>query len=77
MSDIKLNRAAEAMAQFQAALWLDPDSPDGHTNLARMLIATGQTELAIEHLHAALRVNPDFAPARRLLETMTSPTTNP
>jgi tetratricopeptide (TPR) repeat protein len=47
---------------------LKPDFAEAHTNLGSALITQpGRLPEAIEHFEAALRANPDYAPARNNL----------
>jgi tetratricopeptide (TPR) repeat protein len=61
-------RLEEAVVEYQAAIRLWPDFVDAHYNLALALSKSGQTSGAISEGEAALRINPHFEPARRMLE---------
>ena len=94
----------EAIAEYEIALRLDPDSPQAHYNLglalaesgdleagvrecltalrgfpnradweagvARILAQLGRRDEAIEHLKAALVIDPTYEPARQVLEAL-------
>jgi tetratricopeptide (TPR) repeat protein len=61
------NKVEEAMAAFRRAAELEPASADVHTALATALIGLGQADDAIVHLHEALRLLPEHAPAYSFL----------
>lgn len=56
-------RWADAEAQFQTALHLDPANFNAQLNLGNLYSDTGQLALAIKHIEAALQQRPDSAPA--------------
>lgn len=61
-------RSAEAKAEYEAALRLNPLNPDTHYNLANTLGKDAATApAAIEHYRAALRLRPRFARAHNNL----------
>lgn len=68
----QMNRIDDAVAELRAAHRLQPRDPRACTNLAAMLLAQGKALEAESLLQEALRSNPDFAPARRLLAEMRS-----
>jgi tetratricopeptide (TPR) repeat protein len=70
-------RRDDAIAHFMAALRIGPDSPEAHNNLALVLLDIGRRREAIDHLEAALRIDPAFAPARQLLDHVRSDTRHP
>ena len=47
-----------AVAQFEAALRLSPDSTTAHINFALALASQGKVSAAIWHLRRALELNP-------------------
>jgi len=56
-------RAAEAMAQYQAALQIRPDEAEVHNNLGVALRDAGRAGEAIAQYREALRLQPDYAEA--------------
>ena len=63
----RMGRIDEAMREFGRALALDPLSPLINTDAARPFIQSGDYRRAIEQLHAALEIDPNFARAHNLL----------
>jgi tetratricopeptide (TPR) repeat protein len=56
----RAGRAPEAVAEFEAALRLEPDSARAHYNLGVVLWRMGgRSPEALAHLDAALRISPD------------------
>lgn len=53
----------EAIAQYEAALRLQPYAPEAHINLSNALARIGRAAEAVEHGEAALRLEPDSADA--------------
>ena len=53
-------RKADAMAEYRAALKLDPHSAQAHNNLANLLDDDGKPDEAMAEYEAALRLNPRF-----------------
>lgn len=51
-------RVAEARAEFEEALRLDPDVPEHHMNLGRLLVADGELQEGAAHLTEAIRLDP-------------------
>jgi tetratricopeptide (TPR) repeat protein len=68
---VKQGMIGPAIVQFSEALRLKPDAR-GHFTVAELLRKEGRSAEADEHLRAALRLNPDFAPARIALEGIAS-----
>lgn len=71
---IRLDRPAEAIAELQAELKLNPGEPDTQYRLAYALLQTSQEEQAITVLRALVSAHPNHARARydlgkELLET--------
>lgn len=71
---IRLDRPAEAIAELQAELKLNPDEPDTQYRLAYALLQTSQEDQAITVLRALVAAHPNHARARydlgkELLET--------
>jgi Flp pilus assembly protein TadD len=61
-------RLAEAIAQLEESLRLEPDSAQTHFNLAVALLRSGErTDEAVTHLRASLRLQPANEQARALL----------
>jgi tetratricopeptide (TPR) repeat protein len=50
----------EAIANFEQALWLKPDYPEGHNNLGSALRGLGRPQEAVIHLQEAIRLKPDY-----------------
>ncbi len=63
-------RLPEAIAENRAALRDNPRLVEAHCNLALALARTGKTSEAVAELETALRIRPDFAPARALLDQL-------
>jgi tetratricopeptide (TPR) repeat protein len=59
-----------AIAIYREGLRLCPDDEVAHYELGKLLLATGQPKQAAEEFEEALRINPDFASARRELEAL-------
>lgn len=66
---LQSGRAELAAARYRQALQIEP-SVEAHQGLARALAALGRRDEAIAQDEAALRLQPDFAPARRHLEEL-------
>jgi len=60
----KTGRLPEAIAQYQAALYLDPDYAQARVNLGTAFAETGRLPEAIAQYEAALRLQPDVAGGR-------------
>jgi tetratricopeptide (TPR) repeat protein len=52
-------RLADAIAEYKAALRIEPDHPKAHINLGDALAQTGRMAEAIAEYEAALRLRPD------------------
>jgi tetratricopeptide (TPR) repeat protein len=61
---VNLGQIAEAEAILREALDLGVDTPTIRFNLGSVLLRQGRTDEAERHFEAALRLDPDFAPAR-------------
>jgi tetratricopeptide (TPR) repeat protein len=59
-----LGRGDEAIAMAKHVLALSPASPDAHTFVGLTLVRFGHREQAREQFEAALRLDPNFVPAR-------------
>ena len=66
-------RLPEAIELFRTALALDSNRPVTHNNLGIAWIMTGEPDSARAHFEAALRLDPDYAEARRNLERLEPP----
>ena len=64
----------EAMAQFEAAIKLDPTYADAHYDLACALTETGHIPEAIEQFKAVLEIDPGDVKARNHLERLQAAT---
>jgi tetratricopeptide (TPR) repeat protein len=61
----------EAIAEFQAAIRLNPNLAQAHFDLAAAYAQTpGRMQDAVAECQTALRLNPDFAPATELLQEL-------
>ncbi len=60
-------KRSEALAAFQAAVQLNPNSAEAHLNLGKTEFSLGQVHEAIAELQEALRLDPDSKQAKRLL----------
>lgn len=61
--DLEAVAAGEAVAAYRRALELDPDHPDAHLNLGRLLHEEGKLPEAEAHYRAAAATNADAARA--------------
>ena len=62
-----LRRFDESWNCFHTALELDPLDPQNHYNLGVLSLQLGDRDLAVKHLREALRIDPDFRQAKRVL----------
>jgi tetratricopeptide (TPR) repeat protein len=60
---LKKGNVDEAIAHFQRALQIDPDSVEAHNNLGNALLKEGNVDEAIVQYQKALQINPDYAKA--------------
>jgi tetratricopeptide (TPR) repeat protein len=61
----------DAVAQYEAALRIDPGSVAAHYNLGNTLLKMpGRLPDAIDQYQEALRLEPNLAPAREMLERL-------
>ena len=60
----------EALAEFQKTIDLDPDFVDAYTSLGEVYLEMGQLNDAETAANAALRIDPNFEPARQLLDAI-------
>ena len=63
-----LGRPADAAVAYAQALAQAPNDPSIHYNLATALVDLGRTDEAVVHLREAVRLDPDYAKARLLLQ---------
>jgi Flp pilus assembly protein TadD len=63
-----LGKVAEAVAQFNEALALNPRLPEAHCGLGLALYRKHDLDGAIAEYHEALRLNPNLPGARRNVE---------
>jgi len=63
-------RLEEAIAQMRSAIDADPGNAAAHYGLGQLLAVRGQIDEAIAAYGEALRIRPDFADARRELESL-------
>ena len=64
---------AGALAHFEAALKLKPGSAGLTSNCGRMLAKLGKKDEARARFDAALKINPEFEPAKKALATLDAP----
>ena len=57
-------RLPEALVQYEAALRIQPYTPEAHINLSNAFARLGRPAEAVEHGEAALRLEPDSADAQ-------------
>src|SRR6516162_6040089 len=62
----------QSISLYRGGLAICPDDDVAHYELARALADAGRRAEAEKEYEAALRINPDFADARRQLETIRS-----
>jgi tetratricopeptide (TPR) repeat protein len=67
-------RLSEAEPEYSTAVALAPMNRQAQTNWAALLLRSGRTAQAEQHLRAALQIDPQYAPARRLLDQLDRPT---
>ena len=60
------------MAEYRAALAIDPDYAEAHYNLGNALLIRGRVPAAVAEYRRALAIRPDFAKARHNLEIVLS-----
>jgi tetratricopeptide (TPR) repeat protein len=65
---LDLGRPADAIEPAQRAVALEPGEPAHHYNLGAALLGIGRREEGVRELREALRLDPDHARARALLE---------
>jgi tetratricopeptide (TPR) repeat protein len=58
---LKMGNVNEAIAHYQKALQIKPDSAEAHNNLGNALIKKGSVDEAIAHYQKALQIKPDYA----------------
>ena len=59
----------EAIAHYQKALQIEPDSASAHNNLGLALAGRGQIDAALAHYRKALEIKPDYVESTIILET--------
>jgi len=64
---------AGALAHFEAALKLKPDSANLTNACGRMLAKLGKKDEARARFEAALKINPEFEPAKKALAALDAP----
>jgi putative PEP-CTERM system TPR-repeat lipoprotein len=64
-----LGRLVDAEATFNQAVEENPDSPNGYTDLAQLLLLLNRSDLADQNIELALNRDEDYAPALILLGT--------
>ena len=65
--DMKKDRYDDAIARFDQALAVDPNSIDAHLNLGSIRAAQGRLDEAIAHFEAVVRLDPKDPDASRVL----------
>jgi Flp pilus assembly protein TadD len=63
----RAGKASEALAAFQQALHLNPNSAEAHLHLGKTEFALSHVNEALAELHEALRLDPGNTQAKRLL----------
>jgi protein O-mannosyl-transferase len=66
----KMGEDPEAMAEYRAALKINPGRAETHNNLANLLDDAGDRDKAEAEYREALRINPKFVPALNNLGTL-------
>lgn len=61
---------SEAIPEFRAVIELDADHIDAHCGLSRAYLEQNELDMAETSALAALRVNPDYMPARTLIDSI-------
>jgi protein O-mannosyl-transferase len=65
-----LEQFPSAIEQFQSAVAISPNDPEFHTNLALALAAVKRYDDAVAEADVALKIAPDYAPARALQQQL-------
>ena len=69
---VRQGKLDQAIALFQTAISLAPDSALAHNNLADALALQGNINEALSHYRRALAIDPAFAPAKHGLEQLSN-----
>jgi Flp pilus assembly protein TadD len=64
---VEQGRVADAVAEYQEAIRLQPDNPEAHCNLGLSLQRLNRVAEARQHFEEALRLRPGHPEARRAL----------
>ena len=71
---VNSGKVVEAIAEFEAALLIDPTMAEAHFHAGTLLVGEGKTPEAIEHLEKYLSMNPqdeqNAATAKALIESL-------
>ena len=70
---VQSGKKEEALAQFQEAARLMPYEETIQLNFGSALLSVGKKDEAVAHFQTALDINPDFSPAQKQLERISSP----
>lgn len=70
VSMYKAKNYSTAKECLNRVLWLSPSQLDAYVQMSHIYLAEGNTNLAINVVNQALKLKPDYTPAKKLLENL-------